>query len=840
MKFKFLIYRLIIFTLPLCFFLTPRSSFNQSNDRFYNQLESEEFSITMIPKEEFLLGIVESVNGEIRRRLLEGADISELGVDEVVPKDQVTLDDYEKEVQRIVELIDEIARLERLAKRKTNLEVLGMLSDLKSRVREILNQSEVDSISERGVEEPSDKSSEEADTLKFVDNREVGAGTIDNIMEQLKYNRILEYRIKLVKYKYLRKKLLESGTQAQTERMFKEYLKRSLQNYSDGNMQLSRLQLMDILKTYSDKIPLLDDVLYYASESSYGLNYFDEAMNGYYLLIKKYPSSEFCAKALVKIIYISYIYEDFSRLSETYQTLLSRKESLDAETLSNVSYLVGYAYFKSGLYSKTLKTLENVAPQTSYFYPSLYLSATCYSNLGRDDLAITLYQRLINTPNKGGKDPLLSQIQNNSLLKLGLIYYERGENQKAITYLNSVSEDSPYYDLTVLGKAWSSFKAGKPIQALQNVQWIMENSMMSGYGYEAMVLAAGVKELLGYKEEAIADLKKVYDVSRARQERSLEDRSQQIQNLDEAFLQNKGGMSQEYLDGLKKISRFLNPSGSNISESNNLSQGEGLGSAEMILTIRKKIEALDQIESRALAGGDRAYIEQIRRVRSNLIKMLQEQTSRLSALSSSATEEDPLISRMGMMEYLRYVFRSLLQQTIQEKMKTKNSINEADKLIKEAINKNNFRLTVQAEIKKEELEDYYNKLNQYEIWLRENFPQQYTVELDRWATFSGYGISNINFSRIKDIDTQIEKISRTIDMIDDVFAEKKRVLEQKIKGLLEDVERIENKMKYEAEKKQQTDRDRFFKTRYFEKKEKESTIEKIDKKKGKKKLKEIK
>ena len=174
-----------------------------------------------------------------------------------------------------------------------------------------------------------------------------------------------------------------------------------------------------------------------------------------------------------------------------------------------------------------------------------------------------------------------------------------------------------------------------------------------------------------------------------------------------------------------------------------------------------------------------------------------------------------------MTEYLRYIFRSLLLETVREKKQTQKDIEEAERLLREARKQNKFDLLIRMEIKKEELEDYYGKLNQYEVWLRENFPQDFRVELNRWATFSGYGISNINFSRIKQCDQRIAKISQTIDALDRVFKAKKKDLDNRIQGLLNDVATIEEQMRREAEKRQQREKEHFFKTRYFEKEKRE-------------------
>jgi len=797
----------------------------EEGQQYYLKLKNEDFTQAMIPKEEFLLGIVENVTGEISARESKGEDISDLGIEKVVSPEEKITDEYVQEFQRIGQLLDEISRLERKAKEKVDLNALRALSDLKERVRKI-----IEGTGSQNVPESSVKNSQSVVNKKINLNQKnknktnTPEDSVENrgftdLFEQWKYNRILDYKLKLTEYEFLRTRLLKTATPSQERRMLQRDLKRAFENYSNGNFLLSRLQLRDILNTYT-RYRLFDDVLYYYSESCYGLNYLDEALEGYQRLIAGYPESSFSARALVKIIYIKYIYGEFNEFSGFYQQLLLHKKNLDPQSFGAVSYLVGYAYFKAGEYSNALVSLGNVSPATTYFFPSLYLSAACYSNMGQDDSAISIYQRLINEKNKSGKDPVLAQLKNNALLKLGLIYYERGENQKATLFFNSVSNDSKYYDLSVLGKAWSAYRAGKPGEALKNVEWVLHNSMVSNYTYEAKVLAAGSKELLGHPEEAIKDLKDVYRVgTQAEQLGKYPSKRasllQDLQSVEEAQQIASTGKDKEKFAEIRKISRFL--------------QGEVSRESQTKKVLTEKIKTLDKLEKQAEEDKNKTLLKNIRQLRSDLIQTLQDQTGRFSEISQNL-EEDPLVRRMGMTEYLRYIFRSLLLETVREKEQTKRDISEAERLLREVKKQDKFDLLIRMEIKKEELEDYYGKLNQYEVWLRENFPQDFQVELNRWATFSGYGISNINFSRIKQSDEHIAQISQTIDTLDRVFKVKKKELNNRIQGLLNDVATIEEQMRKEAEKRQQKEKEHFFKTKYFEKEKREPPAGKLDEK----------
>ena len=166
-------------------------------------------------------------------------------------------------------------------------------------------------------------------------------------------------------------------------------------------------------------------------------------------------------------------------------------------------------------------------------------------------------------------------------------------------------------------------------------------------------------------------------------------------------------------------------------------------------------------------------------------------------------------------------------QTVREKEQTRKDIRDVEQILRDARAQDQFTLAIQMELAREEFEDYFNTLNQHEVWLRENFPQDFRVELDQWATFSGYGISNINFQRIKECEDQIGQISATIDAVDYVFVSKKKDLENRIQGLLSDVAKIEEQMLEEASMREQMEKERFYKTEYFNRQRQEAAAGKL-------------
>ena len=454
--------------------------------------------------------------------------------------------------------------------------------------------------------------------------------------------------------------------------------------------------------------------------------------------------------------------------------------------------------------------MRHIGTGTSYYYPSHYLSAACYSNLGDNQSAITIYQQLIEHIS-GSKNPMLNQIKNNALLKLGLIYFEDGQTQLAREYFRQVRMGSDSYDLSLLGNAWAAYQEGKPAEALQKVEELLSDNMISNYIYEARVLAASSKELLGQKEAALDDLRQVTNLDKLNSGQPFSPvMVDPVQFEKEKMLYREAKRIQKFLRGVDTESVRLDRA----------DQTEFAGTQQQL---QGEIENLDDLEVLAREK-NQPSLSKIRQIRSQMIETLQDHTLEGRA-KETGRDDSPLIRQMGMTEYLKYLFRALLLETLSEKDQTKLDIETAIQLKKEALEASRFTISLHMEMRQEELEDYYDALNQYEVWLKENLPQEFNVEVDQWTSFSSYGISNINFNRIKEIDEQTVQIARIMASIDRVFQEKRIKLEERIQGLLSDVARIEAQMKVETNRRLERERESFFHNKYFNKQTKETVVQ---------------
>ncbi|MDD1713592.1 MAG: hypothetical protein LUQ69_10545, partial [Methanoregulaceae archaeon] len=194
---------------------------------YYLQLQESEFVSAMLPRERLLLSLANSVFEEIQDRKKEGAVTLDLGVADIVSPGDRLIEEYDREIGERDRLLGQIQDLERLARRKSNLEILLSLSGLKSRVLEMLPEMRDASGSRPEQNEFSGDTTSTlpGETLVLDRFRHMGDSTgsprqplAQSLFNEWKYNRLLDFQAKSAKFEYLRTRLLKTATRNQEER----------------------------------------------------------------------------------------------------------------------------------------------------------------------------------------------------------------------------------------------------------------------------------------------------------------------------------------------------------------------------------------------------------------------------------------------------------------------------------------------------------------------------------------------------------------------------------------------------------------------------------------------
>jgi TolA-binding protein len=820
----------LLYLTPIC--LAGSSAAGQKDPaaddiRFTLRLRNEEFLRMVVPKEKFLLGLARNITEEFRIRKFDGGELSALNIDVLISPKQMLVNAYVREMEKLTALAGKISGLETKARKRLDWPSIEALAELRKRVFTILDSRTVspsDSLLTREAGTQTESAAGFQGAVVSSRPPAVFREFAETLLDQWKYNHLLDSKLAQTRYELIRTKLLKSAKPQEAQRMFRRDLRTALESYAAGDFALSRLQFRDVIAAYPG-IQTVDDILFYAGESSFGLNFLDESLETYRELATRYPHSVYSGKALAKIIFIRYIYGQTDSMVQTYrrmqdfQRMAPAQNVLDDETFGVASYLVGLSEFNRNSFVQALYAFQQVPPGTSYKPPAQYLSAACHSNMKNDDAALAIYGLLAEPPAGKKRNPIEIQVRNNALMKMGFIYYERGDNARAISLFGRVDKEFQSNDLNLLGKAWSAYRSGKPVEALQNAEALLDHSLLSNYLYEAKVLAARSKELLGQSDEAVSDLEQVRTAGTS----PLSDRwaapaSDSPGDAAGTQVSDPAGTIQLYSEA-SRIFRFLHTANGSVFPP---PAGEEKP-PETTRLLDGKIGVLDSLERMAEERKSPLILDSVRKLRGSAIQALQLQ-SRTEPGELPENVDDPVIRRMGLSSYMRYLFGTLLDDAVSEKKKIVSNIAELERMEAEPLASDQTGLRIRMEIRRDDLTETWLKLNQYEVWLRENMPQAFRVEIDRWANFSEYGISNINFSRIREIDGQMAVLSGTVRQIDQVYRAKKIELGKRIEALLEDVNLIERQMQAEMQKKNEQEKDKRFNSEYFEKSIRESPL----------------
>ncbi|MDW7679987.1 MAG: tetratricopeptide repeat protein, partial [bacterium] len=132
-----------------------------------------------------------------------------------------------------------------------------------------------------------------------------------------------------------------------------------------------------------------------------------------------------------------------------------------------------------------------------------------FVNSNQFDVAKSTFEGIVARKNHPWTDLNASIIRNESLLKLGYLHYQRGEYDRALGYFSQISRGFENYDEGLLGQAWANLKKGKYDVAVNKVDVLSNNYLMSNYTYEALVLSAHCKRAQNQTQQALNDLRYV-------------------------------------------------------------------------------------------------------------------------------------------------------------------------------------------------------------------------------------------------------------------------------------------------------------------------------------------
>ncbi|MDD5673004.1 MAG: hypothetical protein PHC61_02475 [Chitinivibrionales bacterium] len=184
----------------------------------------------------------------------------------------------------------------------------------------------------------------------------------------------------------------------------------------------------------------------------------------------------------------------------------------ESEIRPDADYLAGEIYFIRKNYNSAEPLLNKVPVGTqSYLYAQYTLAIINYENKKTEAAILNLTHVVSDT----SRDPGVTLLQDAANLKLGHLYFERGQEgdlRKAVETYKSVPEGSTYGDEAMLGTAWAWIKVNQPVLCQQTVEILQSSHPESPYIPESYLLKGYSLMLQKRYPTAVTALQKCLDL----------------------------------------------------------------------------------------------------------------------------------------------------------------------------------------------------------------------------------------------------------------------------------------------------------------------------------------
>jgi len=762
-----------------------------------NELEKLEFAV----KRSDDLKLLNEVD-EIKENLSKTLDDRKLNKGRLTKQQMASMiNEYSNEVDVLVKLYNEIELFERKAHAIGDNEIVKQLQERKSKILQTLELSRMASPADnKVVEEYISEATNLVGILKELDKLEMEAeadsmnanvdvesfrnNLIDNIddrilrlfgysssiapkgptiseyFKQWKAKRISEFQLKLTEYKVVRDQLIRTAEESERNQMLEREMNDALLNFTDKKYDLTIMQFNEIYKGYQVYYDNLDGLIFYKSEASYENGYFDEAYDGFQKLTIEYPNSQYLGKSYLRMMLISYTYGWNDKFFKYFKSFQSITNVLDKD-FNEANYLAGFIYFKQRKFIDSRKILQKVMEDSKYSMASQYLLGIVYANLDNYTKAKKIFEQLVAKKNYPWTNINTAIIRNEALLKLGYLHYQRGEFSKAILYFEQVSKGYDKYDYSLMGQAWAKMKKGEYDATIKKVNLLTNNYLLSNYTYEGMVLSAHCKKIQNNTDEALKELRYVSDAKDALKQAEVynEERKhiltqmKELERLEEQIIERQ---DRRLYPNIVKIRSTINNALMSFYYRGSINSRvvEEFNNERKILI--KQIEEFENIMKFGEDQQNRKMYEEARKQRDRLLLVLETYHRDKSVSNANNFVNYPLAVKEGGYFYRKEIVKKVTNELLSEKKRVKTDLEMITQLLVSCNAETNMEALMDLEILDEDLRDLHNQLNRFQVWLVNHQIKEVQTESEQWADFSGFGISDINYTTYQE---QIKKMS---------------------------------------------------------------------------------
>ena len=649
---------------------------------------------------------------------------------------------------------------------------------------------------------------------------------VSEIIDAWHRERIADFKARFAQYQIIRKNLIETASDQQRERMLAKEVGDALVNYSEEKFLVAENQLALILADYSDYYQGLDAVHFYRAECQFARGAYASAFDTYQYFLEEFPISSYRNESFLRLMEISQIFEKGVDFYTYFKKIRPFEATADAAIMAKAYYLAGNQMFADKRYEQAAEALRGVSPETAYYLPSRLLLGVVEVNLDHYPTAITIFRELSKIESYPWTDLNTAYIRNTALLRLGIIYYQRGEYSRAIQYFDQVSQGFDEYDKSLVAQAWANLRLGKYETSIEKSRQLLLNSLASDYTYEALVLSAHCKRILDQPESAldayryvagasaVMELGKDYDQER----RLILAQAGELNRIEQEVLQRRQGtFYPEILQLRSALNEFLMSVRRRSDSGTNLIQDYYDERKDIIDHLRQ----LDDIVEWAEEENRPDLAQEAATQRLRLIRILETFRADQRIVNTSYLVEYPLAAKEANIGYRQEILESLYRELQMEASRIENAIEVTCSMKDTTKVSDDLEAKMDLEFLEYELSDLRTRLNRFRHWVIVNKPSEPASNIDRWSDLSGFGMSDIVYEGRKERSERINSLHQNITAIERILDQRRNELEAQLAAfetrLLEMQEEfLSKKIEYEKQELQT-----YFDNFYFDTKERE-------------------
>ncbi|MDZ7372900.1 MAG: tetratricopeptide repeat protein [candidate division KSB1 bacterium] len=653
---------------------------------------------------------------------------------------------------------------------------------------------------------------------------------LSQLLDEWKKSQWVDTELARTFHEIIYEELLDSATPAERERMLQRALDLASEAYADGQFALAELRLAHVLQSFAAYGYNLAPARFYRAECLFALCRYQEAMAEYQdLMAMRGVPPSYSALAALRLLCLAHLGQPVE-VEEAYAQFLQSAATLPEQDQAAGHFLAGLWHLERGRAAEAAEALRRVPAQASIGLQGRLLLGTALARSEGLEAAKRIFQKLAELRDSPGRGFLEAQIANVALVKMGFIAYEEGDFQAAVDYLEKVRPDLPGYEEALLGLAWAYVKLGDYTSAIPAAEELRQRFQESEYAYEATVLAAHCKRILGLQEDALEDLRYVTNA------RTVEDLAREWGNERLRLIR-----TQTSLDSLERIildrgDAQLYPQLLEAKEQCAFAlwmlENPGPAGVRMLQEFnseRSRIASLmarcDRLREAAQQLGRRDVVYQTDKILHRLFRTMETYHGDLAITRVNHFIDYPLALREGTSRYVAAILDSMRLEATRESSHLRALLVQLDSLSHLARDLGRGDVALEAEFLSNRLQQVAGEVNWTQGWVASRDVRVIDADFNRWADFSGFGMSDITLTLLRDREETLARYSEFTQAIDRLLGQRKRELEQSLVLVSERIQRLELELRQLQIQERLQAQQRYFESEYFDRTTSESPLE---------------